>query len=696
MTARGQIARQTLGNGIASNYRYDAETGRLQNIQSANALYNRVQDLHYEWDTIGNLRERQDYSGNKTARETFNYDRLNRLTKVNSYSPNRNSTTHISYDLLGNITSKTGVGSYRYGAGNAGPHAITSVAGVTYSYDANGNNTSGGGRSLSYSTYDKVTRIVKSGHTTTFSYGPSRSRITRQDSDSNGNRKTTRYVGNVEVIDYTAGHRRGERDYKRSIAGIALETISYDASQTFKHQQTRYLHTDHLGSIDIITDTIGQVTESHSFDVWGKRRNASSWQPLLNPPLIAFGTITTNRGFTGHEMLDEVGIIQMNGRIYDPKLGRFLQADPHIQAPADTQMYNRYSYVRNNPLNATDPSGYFLEDLDRLGKKVGRSLIRAAVKIFGAEIVNLVGSAVSSYYGGAVGAALWSYEFSRAMGASSSQALRSAAITYVTMVVSYGVQDMNWASQALIKGFVGGVAAELQGGKFGHGFVSAGLSSLAGNIGPVDSGASIGNVDVGQVAVDAVVGGTISEVTGGKFANGARSAAYASILRQLTSPARVKKNEQDRETDNGPKSNEENLLDDSAEVPSSDFMLSEAGGDDIYDNMYDSLSVEGDAEILLASKGGKQNISAGGFNRKSNPEDVKRAMNEAKKNGQQKHYLKLKGILKVIDRGGRGLVIPIPSEILDQIMPEGVPTILDFDLDTPEGLEACFEMNFCV
>ena len=62
-------------------------------------------------------------------------------------------------------------------------------------------------------------------------------------------------------------------------------------------------------------------------------------------------------------MLDEVGVIHMNGRIYDAKLGRFLQADPFIQAPLDTQMLNRYSYTRNNPLNATDPSGYFLKDL---------------------------------------------------------------------------------------------------------------------------------------------------------------------------------------------------------------------------------------------------------------------------------------------------------------------------------------------
>ena len=66
----------------------------------------------------------------------------------------------------------------------------------------------------------------------------------------------------------------------------------------------------------------------------------------------------TSRGFTGHEMLDEVGIIHMNGRIYDAKLGRFLQADPIIQDPFDTQSLNRYSYTGNNPLNAIDRSGF--------------------------------------------------------------------------------------------------------------------------------------------------------------------------------------------------------------------------------------------------------------------------------------------------------------------------------------------------
>ena len=48
----------------------------------------------------------------------------------------------------------------------------------------------------------------------------------------------------------------------------------------------------------------------------------------------------------------------MNGRIYDPVLGRFMQADPNIQGPKNSQSYNRYSYLMNNPLSGTDPTGY--------------------------------------------------------------------------------------------------------------------------------------------------------------------------------------------------------------------------------------------------------------------------------------------------------------------------------------------------
>lgn len=104
-----------------------------------------------------------------------------------------------------------------------------------------------------------------------------------------------------------------------------------------------------------------------SFDPWGQRRDPWTWDDFDSATLLAYmadlrssiGSTATTRGFTGHEMLDEVGLIHMNGRVYDPRLARFLQADPVVQAASDTQLFNRYSYTRNNPLNATDPSGYY-------------------------------------------------------------------------------------------------------------------------------------------------------------------------------------------------------------------------------------------------------------------------------------------------------------------------------------------------
>ncbi|MEW5250272.1 RHS repeat-associated core domain-containing protein [Microbulbifer discodermiae] len=105
--------------------------------------------------------------------------------------------------------------------------------------------------------------------------------------------------------------------------------------------------------------------EGMSFDPWGQRRD-SSWQQIDISALVATDyslldtlTDTTTRGFTGHEMVDALGIIHMNGRIYDPALGRFLQADPMIDGVMDTQGYNRYSYVKGNPLTLTDPTGYY-------------------------------------------------------------------------------------------------------------------------------------------------------------------------------------------------------------------------------------------------------------------------------------------------------------------------------------------------
>ena len=105
----------------------------------------------------------------------------------------------------------------------------------------------------------------------------------------------------------------------------------------------------------LVTDEDGNVEgDRYSFDPFGRRRNGDDWTDTLTN----LANPDTTMGYAGHESLDDVDIVHMNGRIYDPFLGRVLSADPLVPAPHDMQNFNRYSYVFNNPLSLTDPSGF--------------------------------------------------------------------------------------------------------------------------------------------------------------------------------------------------------------------------------------------------------------------------------------------------------------------------------------------------
>jgi RHS repeat-associated protein len=122
-----------------------------------------------------------------------------------------------------------------------------------------------------------------------------------------------------------------------------------------------FTETDHLGSIISLLDESGTYVEKYLYDPWGRRRNPVTWSydSIPAPTLI-------DRGFTGHEHLDEFGLINMNGRMYDPYIGRFLSVDPIIQFPGNSQSFNGYGYCLNNPLSYSDPSGMLVAppDLD--------------------------------------------------------------------------------------------------------------------------------------------------------------------------------------------------------------------------------------------------------------------------------------------------------------------------------------------
>ena len=166
---------------------------------------------------------------------------------------------------------------------------------------------------------------------------------------------TTYYAGNVEVVS------KSDSDfitYRRNLpSAIGL----YRSNGT---AEISYLHKDHLGSLDTLTNEEGEITQKLYFDAWGKKvvldktMMISSLQVIATPLSLSQVLDITPRGFTGHESVEHADIIHMNGRIYDPVLGRFMQADPFIQAAKNSQSFNRYAYVFNNPLSYTDPSGF--------------------------------------------------------------------------------------------------------------------------------------------------------------------------------------------------------------------------------------------------------------------------------------------------------------------------------------------------
>ncbi|MGO0309661.1 RHS repeat domain-containing protein [Endozoicomonas acroporae] len=354
----------------------------------------------------------------------------------------------------------------------------------------------------------------------------------------------TRYVGNVEFITRPSGNR----EVKRYINGVVIDTKTTRAG-SITISSVQLLFKDHLGSVHtIMNGNSMMVLQRQSFDPFGLRRDPTNWQVLLEEQLSLFNTQYTTRGFTGHEQLDEVGLIHMNGRVYDAKLGRFLQADPFIQALGNTQSFNRYSYVLNNPLNAVDPSGYFFKAIKRAFKKITRRVIRAVTKVFGPEVTNMVGNIVAGIACGPAApacVATWNYEFGRAMGASSGQAFKSAAIAGASVWAFQSIgnhfskggvlkfSDIGFSTQLAWAGshaLAGGVISELQGGKFGHGFISAGVTKFAmGSVGFIDNNHNASAV-AGRTAVAAFIGGTVSELTGGKFGNGARTAAMAHLF----------------------------------------------------------------------------------------------------------------------------------------------------------------------
>jgi len=382
--AAGNVIDETLGAAIRVVTGFNPVSGAMDYRQSGVGGGSAIQDLAYAWDGNDNLTRREDHG--QGLIEDFRYDALGRLDDVR-----RNGAINLDlgYDLIGNITWKsdvcpTAAPCFSFHASQK--HAVTAAGGQTYGYDANGNMTNRGGASISW-TSDNLPNTIAgaTGSISQFWHGPAGNRW-KQLASQGGVTETRIYAGELMEKVTRAGVTTW-RHYVLAPTGTAALHLRYSNGTT---AATRYLTHDHLGSTDKLLDANGKTLVAESFGAFGARRGAS-WNGAPNTADLTAISASTRDGFTSHEQLDNLDLIHMNGRIYDPRIARFISADPYVPDPFSGQSFNRYAYVLNNPLSYIDPSG-FDEEVPCMETPSGRC---ARVTVIGARWADVV-----RYFGG--------------------------------------------------------------------------------------------------------------------------------------------------------------------------------------------------------------------------------------------------------------------------------------------------------
>lgn len=343
--AHGRITAASLGNGLQVTREYHPRTGR-QSAGLVSKSGSTVLQEAYEYDALGNVSQRTQNWGATEFIESFVYDELNRLktSTITGQTPQG-----FEYNEIGNLISKTGVGTYTYppsGATSVRPHAVKSITAGAFTYDANGNMLTAPGRATpwTWTSFDMPIRATKGSAYSDFVYGPDHQRLRQTRSDG----KVIYYAGAMET-EAQGTTPTAIKTYWPLGLGVEIESGATTS--------LNWTHQDRLGSVVAITDETGTAKEQLAYDAWGSRRNLST---LGTPSTSA--NVDKYPGYTGHEMLDPLGLVHMNGRIYDPLVARFTSGDPLIQDPSYSQSFNRYSYVWNNPTNLVDPSGFATTD----------------------------------------------------------------------------------------------------------------------------------------------------------------------------------------------------------------------------------------------------------------------------------------------------------------------------------------------
>jgi RHS repeat-associated protein len=482
----GSITQSTYGNGLIYTKTYDNVYNYLTKQQAATAI-----DMAYEWEpTTANLTSRKDNINALT--EHFEYDSSDRLTSAKiDANP---AYFNITYTNNGNIQQKSDIGVYNYdptNKPNAVKHIDYATAPLPYPIPSFS-------QAVGYNILGKVNKIEENNNQVSLTYGCANQRA------------LATYMHDGIIIK----RKTYFPNYEKTIVGLDIKKELYistpDGLASIYQKnidgtsQMYYTYTDHLGSLTALTDATGTVLERLSYDAWGRRRSATDWAYEAPATSHLF-----DRGYTMHEHLDSFNIINMNGRIYDPLIGRMMQPDNYVQDATNTQSYNRYSYCWNNPMKYTDPSGDLVQLVIggviggvsgyMIGKAKGATGWGMAGYIFGGVAIGAISGGVGSAVTSAVGsAATVSYGGLIAVGTGGATA---GAISGAGFAALGGGN----VGEGLWKGAVSGLSGGLVGG-----YITGGAGAFIGGATAGGVGSALNGGDINDIGKSALIGGGIS------------------------------------------------------------------------------------------------------------------------------------------------------------------------------------------
>jgi RHS repeat-associated protein len=396
-------------------------------------------------------------------------------------------------------------------------------------------------KTYSYTPFNKVARVNYINGYEDFYYDEGETLIKKE--YQNG--KVTYYIGNSYEASYQEtpnGLQESMKHYVKAdgkLVAIHEKTVVGTQKQPDK---TAYIHRDILDSVDMVTDSHGKIVLRNSYTPYGEKIESDGESDSTETTLFSSSEL---RGYTGHKEAADSELIDMNARLYDPVIARFISPDTMVAHPDMIQSYNRYTYVYGNPLKYNDPSGHFANFIIgaiifAIGATTDESWGKLAMMVGRVMMMNTsLGFETALAQGATVGFTTGVISSGGNLGQSIVSAVQGGLQAQVSFEIGHGGEGGEALfgkgfNTNLAHGLSGGLFTMMRGGKFEEGFTSGVVGSMVGGM------LKEAGLDYKQAAhrlagamVNAIAGGLSAKATGGDFNEGAMNAMIVYLFNEF-------------------------------------------------------------------------------------------------------------------------------------------------------------------